>query len=178
MPSPRHWLCRSCKWSQKNGAVRAGWAGGATASPMLKVHRLPIVTGCMLQAGHIHLPHFPAPLPVQVFPQLHFLISTSHRPPLEIQHILVKMIYCPVVIIPDTVCHHHLHMGFSSSFWQLKRPLLTIQVIQMLSLVGIVAAVGPRALSVELPNSFLKVSLLNTFLVSVKIDGHKVPLFC
>lgn len=48
----------------------------------------------------------------------------------------------------------------------------------MLSLVGIVAAVGPRALSVELPNNFLKVSLLNTFLVSVKIDGHKVPLFC
>lgn len=34
--------------------------------------------------GHIHLPHSSGPSPVQAFPQLHFLISTSHRAPVQI----------------------------------------------------------------------------------------------
>lgn len=54
---------------------------------------------------------------------------------------------------------------------------MSVQVIQVWSLVGMVATVGLGHLSAELPNNFLKVSFLKAFLVSVEIDADMVPLF-
>ena len=118
VPSPRHWLCRSCKWSRKNGAVRAGWAGGATASPMVQVHGLPMVTGCILQAGWdtftcltlLGLHQFRCSHSFTFLSQLLTeLLSRS-------QHILVRAMSCPVVVVLDVVWHHHLPIHLLHGF--------------------------------------------------------------
>lgn len=110
VPSPRHWLCRSYKLSWRNGAIGAGWAGGAAASPAAQVRGLPMVAGCLWQARWDVL----TCLPLLGLHQLRLSHSFTFLSQLltellsRSQHILVRAMSCPAVVIPHVVWHHHL----------------------------------------------------------------------
>lgn len=129
--------------------------------------------------GHSYLPLSAGTSPAQVLPQLHLLTSASRRAPVQIPaysgegNTLPSGRHSRCGTAPS--CTHL--QGLLLLLWKLKTSLLTVQVVQMSSLVGLVATTGPGALSAELPKNFLRVLLLKAFLVSAEIDAHMVPLF-
>jgi len=130
---------------------RAGWAGGAAASRAVHVHGLPMVGGCLLQAGW----DISTCLALLGFHQLRlshsftflsqFLTELLSRS----QHVLERTMCCPVFTILDMVWHHHLPIHLLHGFL-----LLCLAVEEILAdrashsdvaLVGMVAAMRPEA---------------------------------
>lgn len=106
--------------------------------------------------GHIHPPHSAGTFtssgaPTALLSYLNFSQSSCPDPSISwcgqcvFRWSLFQMWYGTII------CPFIFFMGFSSSSWQLKRSLLSVQVIQVLSLVGMVATVGPGDLSAGCP---------------------------